>query len=89
MSDAAWVLPEAPYLPFMDPRTARRPGLQPLDMATWTVRQADFDAQMARRGEIMRDHVDMVIAAQSDAEPAELELLTILNTHVWRARRAP
>ena len=77
-----WVLPKAPYLPFMDPRMVRKPGLMPLDMAEWTVRHADFDAQMARRHEVLRDHADMVIAAQPDAEPAELELLQMINTHL-------
>lgn len=79
---APWVLPEAPYLPFMDPRTARKPGLLPLDPREWTVRHADFEAQMARRREILRDHAEIVIAAQSDAEPAELELLSMINTHL-------
>ena len=77
-----WVLPKAPYLPFVEDRTNRPPGLSPLNMADWTVRHADFDAQMARRREIMRDHPDIVIAATSDAEPAELELLSMLNTHL-------
>lgn len=80
--DPAWVLETAPYLPFMEPRTARRPGLMPLDMDEWTVRHADFDAQMTRRAEVMRDHVDMVIAAESEAEEAEYELLQMLNAHL-------
>ena len=79
---APWVLPKAPYVPFMQDRTTRPPGLSPLDMADWTVRHADFDAQMVRRQEILRDHADIVIAATSDAEPAELELLSMLNAHL-------
>ncbi len=77
-----WVLLKAPYVPFMDPRTARPPGLSPLKMADWTVQDADFAPQMARRREIMRNHSERVIAATSEAEPAELELLTMLNTHL-------
>ena len=86
--DAGWVLPEAPYLPFMDARTARRPGLLPLDMGEWTVRHADYSAQMTQRAKVMRDHVDLAIAALSDAEPAELELLSLLIAHREGARRS-
>lgn len=83
-----WVLPKAPYLPFMDPRTARNPGVAPLDPAEWTVRHADFQAQMVRRRQILRDHADVVIAARSEAEPAELELLSMINAHLGDGPRA-
>ena len=39
----------APYAPFLDPRTARPPGLSPLDPAAWLCVDADYAAQVAER----------------------------------------
>lgn len=85
MNDAlspAWLLDHAPYAPFMDPRSARPPGLSPLDMAEWTVRHPDFDAQMQRRREVLAAHSDIALGATSRGEPPELELLGMINTHL-------
>lgn len=80
MSVPPWVLPKAPYTPFMHPRTAGPPGLSPLDMQDWLVRLPDFEAQMARRREVMAGHAEAVLGATHEAEPAEWELLDLLNT---------
>ncbi|MEM9061221.1 MAG: DUF3445 domain-containing protein [Pseudomonadota bacterium] len=81
-ADPPWVLDHAPYTPYLDPRTARRPGLLPLDMDTWTVRLPDFDAQMVRRHEILRDHPEIAIASRHEAEEPVLELLSMLKAHL-------
>jgi len=41
---APWLMDHAPYAPFMDPRTARPPGLIPLEGAPAIVVHADFAA---------------------------------------------
>ncbi|MEM7423090.1 MAG: DUF3445 domain-containing protein [Pseudomonadota bacterium] len=77
-----WLLDHAPYVPFMERRTAHPPGLMPLDMTHWTVRHADFDAQMLRRAEVMRDHADIVIGSRHEAEEPGVELLAMLKEHL-------
>ncbi len=57
------VLDHAPYAPFMEPRTARPPGLSPLDMREWTVRLPDFEAQMAYRRRLLAERPDDVLGA--------------------------
>jgi hypothetical protein len=77
-----WTLDHAPYTPFMEPRTAKPPGLSPLDMARWTVRDPDFDAQMTRRREVMAAQIDVVLASLSEGEEPALELLSMLKAHL-------
>lgn len=77
-----WVLDHAPYTPFMEPRTARPPGLSPLDISTWTVRDPDFEPQMIRRREVMAAHIDVVLASLSAGEEPALELLSMLKAHL-------
>ena len=77
-----WLLDHAPYTPFMHKRTAKPPGLSPLNMDEWTVQHPDRDAQMARRGEIMRDHAEIAIGSGHEAEEPVLELLSMLKAHL-------
>lgn len=77
-----WLLDHAPYTPFMQPRTAKPPGLSPLDMAEWTVRHADFDAQMRRRHEVLRDAPEVAIGSLHEGEDPALELLSMLKAHL-------
>lgn len=77
-----WLLDHAPYTPFMEARTARPPGLSPLDMSSWTVRNPDHDAQMDRRREVMAAHTDVVIASLSEGEEPALELLSALKANL-------
>lgn len=77
-----WLLDHAPYTPFMQPRTAKPPGLSPLDLAEWTVRHADFDAQMRRRREILRDDPEIAIGSLHEGEDPALELLSMLKAHL-------
>lgn len=80
------ILDEAPYTPFMDPRTARPPGLMPLDMREWTVRHADFDAQMAYRRHLLAEHPEVVLGAMSEGEDPAEELLEMLLAHLGDSR---
>lgn len=77
-----WLMDHAPYTPFMTPRTAKAPGLMPLDMSAWTVRHSDFAAQMERRRSVLRDHADVAIGSMHEAEEPALELLSMLKAHL-------
>lgn len=81
------VLDHAPYVPFMDPRASRPPGLAPLDMREWTVRLPDFDAQMAYRRELLARTPEVVLGALPDGEEPALELLEMLLAHLGDPRR--
>lgn len=72
---APWVLDHAPYTPFMESRTSEPPGLSPMDPALWVERLPDFEAQMARRREIMADDIALVVGTLSEGEEAGIELL--------------
>jgi hypothetical protein len=81
------VLEDAPYTPFMEPRTARPPGLSPLDMAQWTVRLPDFEAQMAYRRRLLAEQADVVLGALHEGEEPALELLEMLLEHLGDPRQ--
>ncbi|MGF1501596.1 MAG: DUF3445 domain-containing protein [Paracoccaceae bacterium] len=76
------VLDFAPYTPFMEPRTARPPGLSPIDPADWTVVLPDFAAQMAYRQALLARRREIVLAELPEARPAAEELLTALLAHL-------
>ncbi|MEM1298413.1 MAG: DUF3445 domain-containing protein [Pseudomonadota bacterium] len=77
-----WLLDHAPYTPFMHARTAHPPGISPLDPAEWTVRHADFDAQMTRRAEVLAEAHDISVAALNEGEAPALELLCAIKAHL-------
>ncbi|GMG82271.1 DUF3445 domain-containing protein [Paralimibaculum aggregatum] len=72
-----WVLDHAPYTPFMEPRTARPPGLMPLEGLPLAVRDADFAAQMAERERLLAERPDEVLACLPGAEAAAEELAAL------------
>ncbi|MEM0989257.1 MAG: DUF3445 domain-containing protein [Pseudomonadota bacterium] len=74
------LLKHAPYAPFLSRRTRHPPGLSPLKLADWTVQHADFAAQMAYRGSLMKEKRDVVLA-DDDTEAAQ-ELLNLVLAHV-------
>ncbi|MEM1159591.1 MAG: DUF3445 domain-containing protein [Pseudomonadota bacterium] len=82
VSDPPWVLNHAPYTPWMHRRTAGPPGISPLDMAEWTVRDQDFDAQMAYRRQILARDPEAVLASTTAGEEAGLELLSMVLSHL-------
>jgi hypothetical protein len=80
------LLDPAPYTPFLDPRLGRPPGLMPLDMREWTVRHADFDAQMAYRRRLLAEKPDIVLGALNEGEDPAEELLEMLLAHRGQPR---
>lgn len=72
----------APYLPFMDPRMVRRPGLMPLDPGEWATLHADFAAQMAYRDRLAAERREAVIAMAPEGREAAGELLAMLLDHL-------
>ncbi len=60
--EAPWLLDHAPYTPFMEPRTARPPGLMPLNELPLTSRAPDFAAQLAERHRLLSAHPERVLA---------------------------
>lgn len=80
------LLDHAPYVPFAHPRTRHAPGLSPLDPAEWTVRHADFEAQMAYRRRLLAEKPDAVLGALAEGEDPAIELLECLIAHLGEAR---
>lgn len=76
------VLDHAPYVPFLQPRTARPPGLSPLEPDEWTVVHPDFAAQMAYRTRLIAERRHIVLA--NEAPDAAAELLDALCDHLAR-----
>jgi hypothetical protein len=71
----------APYAPFLEPRTARPPGLSPLDPAEWLACDADYAPQMTQRDRLIAEQPDLVMAATEDAGDALEELReTVLSS---------
>ena len=67
-----------PYAPWLHPATRRLPGIQPLDMADWLVRDEAFAAQMALRDRLLHDRRDDVFRCLPGAKPAAEELLALI-----------
>lgn len=74
----------APYAPFMEPRTARPPGLSPLDPAAWIAHDADYAAQMAARDRLLAARPAEVMAALPAAAASLAELRAALLAHLAR-----
>jgi hypothetical protein len=75
MTALATGIETAPYLPFMDPRMARAPGLMPLDPAEWFVIHDDFAGQMAYRDRLIAERREIVLALLPEGREAAEELL--------------
>lgn len=50
-----------PLAPWMDPRTARLPGVLPVEGADWLIRDDAFAAQMALRDHLIADRPQIVL----------------------------
>lgn len=75
-----------PFAPWMDPRTARLPGVLPLADDDWTCVDDAFGPQMAERDRLIAERPDLVHALQDRAMPAAVELYaSILATLSHRA----
>lgn len=69
---------ELSFAPWVDPRTARLPGVIPFEMDDWLEVDTAFAAQMALRDHLIATKPGEVIALDETARPAALELLDVL-----------
>jgi hypothetical protein len=69
-----------PHLPWMDPATARLPGVQPLDWADWLVVDDAFAGQMALRDRLLTTaRADVYAMTDAGAAAADALLALILD----------
>ena len=64
-----------PYDPFAE---RPLPGIQPLDMAAWLIRDEAFAGQMALRDRLVAERPEAVLAMEPAARPAAEELLELV-----------
>lgn len=64
-----------PHAPWMDPRTARLPGILPVEGDDWLRRDEAFAAQMAERDRLLAERRAAVYADTPGVGPAASELL--------------
>ena len=69
-----------PFAPWMDPRTARLPGILPLTADHWTLQDDAFAGQMQERDRLISTTPTLVHALQTRAIPAAEELYKTLLT---------
>ncbi|MEM7176386.1 MAG: DUF3445 domain-containing protein [Pseudomonadota bacterium] len=79
-----WIVDRALYAPFTDPRTARPPGVSPMETGAWTPVDPEYAVQMAYRGEILGRDRDLVLQVLPEAQALVRdlydELLAYLGT---------
>jgi dimethylamine monooxygenase subunit A len=69
-----------PHLPWLDPRTRRLPGINPVEGRDWLRVDEAYAPQMALRDRLIASHTPAVHAIMPAAEPAAAELYgTILD----------
>ncbi|MEM1384795.1 MAG: DUF3445 domain-containing protein [Pseudomonadota bacterium] len=69
-----WLLDQPAETPFMEPRTARPPGISPVGGAAVLVQGPDFAAQMAYRDRLIAEEAEAVLALDRDGEAPAAEL---------------
>jgi len=67
-----------PFAPWMDPRTARLPGILPVEGAEWLVRDDAFAAQMGLRDQLIADRPQIVLGQTAAGQTAAEELYDIV-----------
>lgn len=67
-----------PFAPWLTAPTRRLPGIQPLDMDRWLVRDEAFAAQMALRDRLIAERRDDVFRAKPGSDAAAAELLVLV-----------
>jgi hypothetical protein len=70
-----WLLDHAPHAPFMEPRTARPPGLMPLSEGALVTADPDFAAQMALREALLAGRREVVLGCPAEGRAPADELL--------------
>lgn len=74
---AAILQTHLPFAAWMDPRTARLPGIQPLEGDDWLRVDDAYAAQMAERDHLIAGHAPLVHALTEPARPAADELYAL------------
>lgn len=64
-----------PFAPWMEPASARLPGIRPVAMSDWLIRDEAFAGQMALRDRLIAERPAEVLALDVGARPAAAELL--------------
>jgi hypothetical protein len=67
-----------PSAPWMAPATRRLPGVQPLPMEAWLIRDEAFAPQMALRDALIAERRDSVFAAGAGTRAARAEALALV-----------
>jgi len=67
-----------PIKAWLDPQTARLPGVKPVAIEDWLTRSETYEAQMAYRRELMKSRRDIVFQAMDIADAASTELRDII-----------
>ncbi|WP_370584774.1 DUF3445 domain-containing protein [Paracoccus sp. IB05] len=83
-ADPAILQTRLPFLPWMDPRSSRLPGIQPLTDDSWIARDEAFAGQMARRDALISEIPARVHALLPEAEPAARELYDMVLARLGR-----
>lgn len=83
-SAAAALLDHAPFTPFMEPRTARAPGLMPLGSDPLLLVLADCPAQMRMRDRLIEERPEVVHALLPEAEAGAAELFDLISAEAAR-----
>lgn len=71
-----------PQMPWMQPATARLPGIQPVAPGDWLRVDEAYAGQMAERDRLISGIPHAVHALRSEAEPASQELLDLVLTQL-------
>jgi hypothetical protein len=71
-----------PFAPWLYPASRRLPGIQPLDMGDWLIRDEAFVAQMALRDRLLETQRDDVFRVLPEARDAAHELLALVLSHL-------
>ena len=71
-----------PLAPWMDPRTARLPGVLPVEGATWLVQDDAFAAQMALRDQLIAEIPQVVLGQMPGGQAAAEELYDLILTQL-------
>lgn len=73
---------ELPILPWADPKTARLPGLNPVEPGHWLIIDEVYHAQMAHRLFLMKEQAECVHRVSEDACAAADELLDVVLAEI-------
>ena len=74
-----------PLAPWMDARTARLPGVMPVQETTWLQLDDAFDGQMALRDRLIAEKADVVLGQLPSGLPAAEELFDVILSQLSSA----